>query len=289
MTFEQKWASSNKSKALLILIHPIGVLIWIISVLLCAIIASDGLPPFHSLLALLTTTFLSQSAIGMTNEVAGRNLDATSKPWRPIPAGHIQLHTVVILIIVFCLLAMLITMTLSLWSVLLLIIGISAGVIYSIKLKDTILSWLPYAIAYPLLPVWVWVSLGQFNVDLLAIYPAAVPLVLAVHLCNQVRDFDEDVAFGVRGLVHTLGKRKSIALCFVLLFLSPLAFLGTSIHSQFGHLLVLLIVAVVHWGAILLNLREFKALPSVSNLRKTFRILEFTGPALTLAWLAINF
>ena len=58
---------------------------------------------------------------------------------------------------------------------LVLALGAGMGFLYSARLKRSALSWLPYAIAYPIVPLWVWVSLGKFRPEMLLVYPVAIP------------------------------------------------------------------------------------------------------------------
>ena len=52
------------------------------------------------------------------------------------------------------------------------------GFLYSARLKRTGWSWLPYAVAYPIVPLWVWVSLGVFRFEMLLIYPLVAPFAI---------------------------------------------------------------------------------------------------------------
>ncbi|HTE83300.1 MAG TPA: ubiquinone biosynthesis protein UbiA, partial [Dehalococcoidia bacterium] len=85
--------------------------------------------------------------------------------------------------------------------------------VYDFWLKRTPASGLPYAVALPLLPIWVWVALGQFQPVLLALVPLAGCIGLALHLANGLTDFDSDVLVGSGGLVQRLGKRSALFLC----------------------------------------------------------------------------
>jgi 4-hydroxybenzoate polyprenyltransferase len=147
--FEQIWGESGPWQSRLILIHPIGVVLYVLITLLCAVIATHGLPPAHQLAPLLLAMALSQSVVGIANEVADRRLDAANKPWRPVAAGHVSVRTAVIAGAVCAALAGLVASTLSAPAAVLLLCGTSTGVIYSAWLKRTPLSWLPYVIAYP--------------------------------------------------------------------------------------------------------------------------------------------
>ncbi len=92
-------------------------------------------------------------------------------------------------------------------SCLLLVFGVATSVLYSTCLKRTGFSWLPYVVANPSLPVWAWISTRTFKTEILTVYLVGAPLVIAVHLVNQLRDYEEDERLGVMGLVHALAKK----------------------------------------------------------------------------------
>jgi 1,4-dihydroxy-2-naphthoate octaprenyltransferase len=100
--------------------------------------------------------------------------------------------------------------------------AILLGVAYSAWLKRTPFSWLPYALAYPSIPLWVWVSLGRPVQQVLVVSLIATPLAVSVHMVNQLRDCDEDLNSGIRGVVQVLGRPRAVWVCFGLLLLGPI-------------------------------------------------------------------
>ncbi|HEX9118385.1 MAG TPA: UbiA family prenyltransferase [Anaerolineae bacterium] len=304
--FERAWGESARWKSTLILIHPIGVLLYVLMTLVCALIAERGLPPARQLVPLLVAMFCSQSVVGIANEVADRNLDARTKPWRPLPSGHVSPRAATSLGLLFTILSVAAASKLSIPAAALLFCGTATGVVYDIWLKRTPLSWLPYVVTYPGFPLWVWLALGHLGDPatlqsgpaawlasvqgdprlprLLAVYPVLIPLALAAHLCNQLRDFDEDLAAGTRGVVHYLGKPAALRACFALLALGPLPMLATA--SRGPQLLVVLAAAVFHWIVTAIGMRRYQAGGAANDLRRLFRLLQLSGPLLALTWLA---
>jgi hypothetical protein len=47
------------------------------------------------------------------------------------------------------------------------VLGTGVGIGYNVFLKRTAWSWLPYLIALPLLPIWVWTALRGWEARLL--------------------------------------------------------------------------------------------------------------------------
>ena len=86
------------------------------------------------------------------------------------------------------------------------------GWAYNLGLKSTVLSWLPYAIAFGMLPAVTTLSASPSR------WPAAWALIagaligVAAHLANVLPDLREDVANGVRGLPRRLGAKAATAL-----------------------------------------------------------------------------
>jgi 1,4-dihydroxy-2-naphthoate octaprenyltransferase len=106
-----------------------------------------------------------------------------------------------------------------------------------------------------------------------------------VHLCNQLRDFDEDAALGVRGLVQHLGKSRSIALCHVLLWLCPAPYLLlTSVSGSPLAFALLLAAGLVHWLLTVPVFRSRAGALDPEDFRLLFRRLQLSGPLMLLAW-----
>jgi 4-hydroxybenzoate polyprenyltransferase len=99
------------------------------------------------------------------------------------------------------------------------LVCVGAGWAYNLGLKATVWSWLPYAVAFGGLPVFIGLVRGA---DLLPWWVAVGGALLGVgaHLVNVVPDLADDAATGVRGLPHRLGARGSSALAVALLSLA---------------------------------------------------------------------
>lgn len=88
---------------------------------------------------------------------------------------------------------------------------------YNSRLKATVASFVPYAVAFPLLVAFV--TLGGPRAD----WPpwwaltAAALLGCAAHLVNVAPDIPDDLAAGIRGLPQRLGRSRGIAITVVLL------------------------------------------------------------------------
>jgi len=87
------------------------------------------------------------------------------------------------------------------------LVFVACGWAYNLWLKSTVWSWLPYAVAFGLLPVFV--TAAQQPPAWPPPWGPAVGALLGVgaHLVNALPDLEEDAATGVRGLPHRIGAR----------------------------------------------------------------------------------
>lgn len=91
------------------------------------------------------------------------------------------------------------------------LVCVAAGWAYDLGLKATAASWVPYAVAFGLLPAFVSLA-GPGPWPPASILLAAAMLGTGAHLLNALPDLADDAATGVRGLPHRLGARRSSVL-----------------------------------------------------------------------------
>ncbi len=195
------------------LIHPFPTALNVAATVALAFVATDGHPPAGRLLLMAVAMFTAQAAIGTTNDCVDRDLDARAKPWKPLASGLVSMRFAVLLAVALTALAVVLGAALPLGGWLLLLLGLAAGLGYDLALKRSRLSWLPYAVAIPTLPLWAWASLGEWRPVLLWLVPPGALLGLALHLANTLPDLERDAELGVRGFAHALGKPAAIAVC----------------------------------------------------------------------------
>lgn len=87
------------------------------------------------------------------------------------------------------------------------LVTVASGWAYNLGLKATVWSWVPYALAFGALPVFV--VLAQQGPARPEPWMAGAGALLGVgaHLVNVLPDLADDAATGVRGLPHRLGAR----------------------------------------------------------------------------------
>ena len=190
-------------------IHPFPTLLNVAATAGLAFVAA-GSPDASRFLRMLAVMLLIQSCIGIVNDIFDRELDAAAKPWKPLPSGAVPLAVARWLAWLTAVAAALIGVTLGPASLALAALGLACGLSYDAGLKRTPLSALPFMVAIPTLPAWVWVTLDEWEPVLWWILPLGALIGLSIHLANTLPDIDEDRAFGVRGLAHRLGREGSM-------------------------------------------------------------------------------
>lgn len=154
---------------------------------------------------------LFQFAIGITNDIVDADSDRQEKPWKPLARGAIPRQRAVFMAAACAGAGLLLTFSLPIVAWLLGAAGLFCGLAYDVYFKRTPLSWLPYSLAFPLLPAWVFTSLDAWNAMLWWVFPLGAVLGLALHLANQAPDIEGDRRSGVVGSAQRLGGRRTRA------------------------------------------------------------------------------
>jgi 4-hydroxybenzoate polyprenyltransferase len=158
----------------------------------------------------LLAMLLAQLVIGWTNDYADRGLDATFQPWKPIPSGLVESRLAPFAAGAAGLAALGVSAGLGWAPAVCVAIGMGAGLAYNFALKAGPLSWLPFVVAFAVLPPYVWTGLDVWEGAFLALYPVALPLTVAAHLANALPDVETDRAAGRAGFVVQLGRAYTL-------------------------------------------------------------------------------
>ena len=162
---------------------------------------------------LAVAVLAGQLSIGWSNDRLDVALDrAAVRTDKPLATGSLPLATVDRALAAA--LAVTIGASLALgWRAGLVHLGaVVCGWLYNLRLKATVLSWLPYALAFAALPAIATLALPVPTGTAWWALAAAALLGVAAHLTNALPDLRSDRAFGLRGLPHRLGARPSLLL-----------------------------------------------------------------------------
>jgi geranylgeranylglycerol-phosphate geranylgeranyltransferase len=197
----------------LVLPHAVPILAVLAATAAFAFVAERGWPGLVDFICLIGAMFGAQLAIGAVNELVDADLDATAKPDKPIPAGLVSRRGARGVLLTGLLLMGLFSLRFSLDAFLLCALGAGIGIAYSLWFKRTIWGWVPYLIALPLIPIWVWSALSEVDPALLAIYPIGALAVISIQIAQSLPDLDADLRSGVRTLAVALGPNRAHLAC----------------------------------------------------------------------------
>jgi len=175
------------------------------------------------MLAVGTAVLSGQLAIGWTNDAVDADRDvAAGRTDKPAALGSVRVGTVrraAWLAGVACIPLSMLSGVLA-GSVHLVSVGCGLG--SDLGLKSTRWSWLPFAVAFGLLPAFVTLGLPGHPWPAGWITVAAALLGVGAHLVNALPDLDDDLALGVTGLPQRLGPSRTRALAGLVLLAATL-------------------------------------------------------------------
>lgn len=215
-----------------------------VTVMLAAYAVAGGLGPAR--VVLVTAAVLAgQLSIGWSNDLADAARDRqVGRTDKPLATGELPMGTVRLA----CALAVLATVVLSLAcgpAPGLLHLGcVAAGWAYNLRLKATVLSWLPYAVAFGGYPVFVTLAAPGESLPPGLVPAAGALLGVGAHLVNVLPDLADDAATGVRGLPHRLGHRRA-AWCAVACLAAATVLLVVDVVAAVPAAVLVLALAVV--------------------------------------------
>lgn len=187
-----------------------------VTVLTALLCAGTGLAPARALLATVTV-LTSQLSIGWSNDLIDLARDrAVGRTDKPMVNGEVAPH----LVRVACGVALAATVVLGVAcgaaALLAHLVNTAAGWAYNRWLKSTAWSWLPYAVAFGGLPVFVHLAARPAGAAPAWQVLAGALLGVGAHLVNVLPDLEDDARTGVRGLPHRIGagpsRRTAVAL-----------------------------------------------------------------------------
>lgn len=213
------------ARALALACHPLPSVA--VTALSAGLAALAGLP--LSAGALVTAAvFAGQLSIGWSNDYLDAERDrAVGRVNKPVVAGGVTPRVVGIAALVALTLTLALSIALGWPGGMAALVIVACGWLYNLGLKGTVASWLPYAIAFGMLPAAATLAASPPRWPPVWALGAGALLGVAAHLANVLPDLHTDAATGVRGLPHRLGaKGTALAGAGVLLAVSAVILFG---------------------------------------------------------------
>lgn len=170
-------------------------------------------------LLVVVAVFAGQLVIGWSNDLIDTERDrAVGRVDKPLAKGDVTAGSVRAALLVAGAVTVVASLLASLPAAALhLGLGVGSGLAYNFWIKRTAWSWLPYALAFGVLPAVAWLGMGA---GLPPSWMLTVGALLGVgaHLLNVLPDLADDEAVGVRGLPHRIGEAHTRLVAALLLF-----------------------------------------------------------------------
>lgn len=174
-----------------------------------------------SVVLVLLASAAGQATVGWTNDVSDANADrAAERTMKPTVQGHVRPEDLRVPILVSASLTIPLSFVAAGWvGGGAHIVAVSSALVYNFWLSRTIWSWLPYAVSFALMTVFIAQASSPSLWPTWPVVCLSVLIGVIAHLFNAIPDIDSDRRMGLGGLAVSLGRRRSIALTVVLMAL----------------------------------------------------------------------
>jgi 4-hydroxybenzoate polyprenyltransferase len=235
------------ARGLLLACHPVptaGV-----TVLSAGLTAVAGVGLGRAVL-LVAAVFAGQLSIGWSNDrIDARRDEVAGRRDKPVATGAVPPRTVGIAALVAVVVSAALSLSLGRYAGGAAFAIVICGWAYNLGLKATILSWLPYAVAFGLLPAASTLALAGHPWPGAWATVAGALLGVSAHLANVLPDLEDDAATGVRGFPHRIGARWSAVTGAALLFAAVLDIVIGAHTGVAGWVVVVLTGGAAAWAA----------------------------------------
>ncbi|MBW3633890.1 MAG: UbiA family prenyltransferase [Chloroflexi bacterium] len=245
---ERSWRRS--ARGYFLLPHIVPVVVVELATAAFAVIAWGGLPPPQRIGPLLLAMLGGQLAIGAINELVDLPFDTVDKPWKPLPSGDVSIGGARAVVVIGLMMMIAFGWHFGALPFALLVLGTGLGIAYDLWFKRTMWSWLPYLIALPLLPIWVFAALGKPEPRLLLLYPLGALATVGVHLAQALPDVTIDREAGLETITSRLGEMRIFVFAWLATLSAPV--LGWFAAQWLGASQQLVPIAIASGFAVLL-------------------------------------
>jgi 4-hydroxybenzoate polyprenyltransferase len=176
-----------------------------------------------------------QASIGSLNDLLDAPLDAGRKPGKPIPRGAAGRRDAMILVLAGLGVGLGLSAPSGVGCVAAALVGVGCGYAYDLRLSRGPWSWLPLAVALPIVPIYAWLgATGTIPAALGALVPVGVLAGAGLSIANGLADLERDASAGNATVAVRLGRSPAWAVHAVLLVAAialAIAYLPRSIQS----------------------------------------------------------
>jgi 4-hydroxybenzoate polyprenyltransferase len=190
------------------LVHPFPSTLDAVAAATVALIAGAG----ASVAVRLALGMLGlQFAIGAANDLADASRDRVGRPDKPIPAGLVNPHHAVAVLLVASFAGLWAAGSVGVAALVVGTVGLADGLIYDFRLKGTAISWVPFALGVGLLPVYAWFgAAGVLPPIFWGIVPLAFVAGATLALANSLADLERDLLAGAASVATALGRGRAL-------------------------------------------------------------------------------
>ena len=187
-----------------------------------------------------------QLSVGWSNDLLDERRDrAVGRPDKPLAAGEVSTDTVRVACAVAVLAAVVLSLACGLVAGSVHLLCVASAWAYNAGVKATVWSWVPYAVSFGGLVVFVSLAAEPPSLPPWWMPLAGALLGVGAHLLNVLPDLAEDERTGVRGLPHRIGARRLPAVATsVLVAASVVVVVGTGMRPP-GSVAAVVLVGVL--------------------------------------------
>ena len=170
--------------------------------------------PWWSVTLVFLASAAGQATVGWTNDVHDAEADrAAGRTSKPTVRGDVRPEDLRAPILVSAALTIPLSFLAAGWvGGVAHIAAVASALAYNFFLARTMWSWVPYAVSFALMPVFVAQASSPTLWPNVPVTLLSVLVGLTAHLLNAIPDIDVDRETGWGGLAVSLGKRRSIVL-----------------------------------------------------------------------------
>jgi 4-hydroxybenzoate polyprenyltransferase len=238
-------------RGLVLACHPLPTVA--VTAFTTAFAAAVGLPGGRVALVALAV-LLGQLSIGWCNDWVDAPRDvAAGRRDKPAATGLVPPRMLAVAAVTALLACAVASLALGVRAAAAHALTVLGGWTYDLWLKPTVLSFVPYAVAFGALPAVATLAGAPPVLPEPGVMAGGALLGLAAHFTNTVGDTEADAATGVRGLPQRLGAAVSLRISAVLVVLAALSLLTAARGAGPLALAVLVAGAVVGAAGVVLG------------------------------------